>query len=604
MFGGNTDSISCAEADRERIGTLSFGMTLRSMTLAAAIWLAFFVQFAGTGLAGGTKVLLKNEIPYGERQGALMAQGSKISGLLCVESHGQQDLQVELSVRVPHPLTAGTDDRRLSASEDGDGEVLYAVFPLRIEGEKWFSSVTFTIPQETLPGEYVVRTVARVQSSAGVETVEQVARLRVVSRDVVPSLFQIGDLLLPCNEKGEPEDRQEPNTVLIKGKKTFWQGLVEDRKQSSRLDTKPSTYLTVPVRNTGPHKAIVLVRMDVLDPTTGERVPGFELPYAAEHGDTLGEVAIYQVVEMNPESEERVVLPFYVSEESVRPGIYTARIRAILFGTDIEAGRRELAVKVVGVRWLPALMTALALSTALAGMVFSYCQRKRYFEMKSRELILIALFGTVMFAVVTIPGTLLLHAAHIILGPLSFLVTGFFHEILFYILLVSLVVLIPRVGAVSLVVAVRFLLSSFVLGEFSPISLIYYSTTATCLEAAVYLLGLSRPSKMPISHSGAIEGASVPSQAANGAVNALDDRATAPPRLFSRKKILVSAVILGVTDVFLSFVFFNLSMFFYRLYYATWYLAAYLIIDGFLFTLIAVPFGFKLGGRLKVTASV
>lgn len=584
---------------------LNFAMTVRSVTLAVAASLAFLTCLPDTGRGGDAKVLLRNEIPYGEREGALMAQGATMSGLLCVESRTQQDLQVELSVHVPHPLEAKADDPQFDVSHNETGEVVRAGFPLRVAGEKWFSSINIVIPPGAPAGEYTVRSVARVRSGEGEETLEQVTLLRVVSGDLIPTLFRMGDLVVPSNEKGEPEERQERNTVLIKGKKTFWQGLVEDSRKSSRFDTKPSTYLTVPLGNTGPHKAIVLVRMDVLDPLTGKRAPGFELPYAAEHGDTLGEEAVYQVVEMSPESEERVVLPFYVSEEAVSPGIYNARVRAVLFGTDIEADRREVEVRVVGVRWLPALMTATALLTAFGGILFSYWQRKRYFEMKGRELILIALFGTVMFAVVTIPGTLLLHAAHIILGPFSFLVTGFFNEILFYLLLVSLVVLIPRVGAVSLVVAVRFLLSSFVLGEFSPISLIYYATTATCLEIAVFLSGLSRPQLAACADAGAAAPSVPPVGAAHGCCANGDAHGSAGmASFFSRKQVFLTAVILGVTDAFLSFVFFNLSMFFYRLYYATWYLAAYLVIDGFLFTLIAVPFGFRLGGRLKATANV
>lgn len=574
------------------------------MILGAAFTVALLACTVSGVLAAGPKVLLGNEIPYGEREGALLARGARISALLCVESRVQQEMRVELSLRVPHPLKVSAEDRRIRLSEEESDQIAAVELPLRIEGEKWFSSVTITIPEDAPAGEYAVRSVARARNGEGVETVEQVARLRVVARGTLPKLIHFGDPTLPSNEKGEPEDRQERSTVLIKGKKTFWQGLVEDRKQSSRLDTRPSTYLAVPIRNTSPYKAIVLVRMDVLDPGTGERVPGFELPYAAEHGDTLGEVAVYQVLEMNPESVERVVLPVYVGE-TVRPGMVTARVRAVLFGTDIEADRKDLSVKVVGVRWLPALMTAVALLTGLAGLAVSYRQRKRYLEMKGRDLILIALFGTVMFAVVSIPGALLLHAAHLILGPFSFLITGFFHEILFYLLLVSLVVLIPRVGTVSLAVAVRFLLSSFVLGEFSPISVIYFATTATCLEAAVYCSGLSRASSARLSHRGAIVDGSNPSEKPGGPKEPVDEgRAVAPPSGYSRKRILVAAVVLGIADAFLSFVLFNLSMFFYRLYYATWYLAAYLLIDGFCFTLIAVPFGFKLGSRLKVTANV
>ena len=423
MSAAGTGSIFCDEADRRRTSPLNLKRTPGGFRLLVTVLWAALAWSPAWGprlaLASGGKVLLKNEIPYGEREGGLLAQGAGISGLLCVESRAQRYLRVELAVHVPGPLVAGSDDGRLRISRNQNGAVVDAVFPLRVEGEKWFSSFAITVPHETPVGEYVVRAVARVWDEDGEEVVEQVTRLMVVSRDVIPALFRVGEPAVPCNVKGEPEDRLERSTVLIQGRKAFWRRLVEDGKRTSRFDAKPSTYLSVPVQNTGPYKAILLVRMDVLDPATGERVPGFELPHAAEHGDNLGEVAVYQVVEMDPESEERVVLPFFVSAEAVRPGIYSARIRTVLFGTDIEVDSREVSIRVVGVRRLPALMTAVALLTSLGGMLFALGQRKRYLAMQSRDLILIALFGTVMFTVVTIPGTLFLHAAHVLLGPVS-----------------------------------------------------------------------------------------------------------------------------------------------------------------------------------------
>lgn len=189
--------------------------------------------------------------------------------------------------------------------------------------------------------------------------------------------------------------------------------------------------------------------------------------------------------------------------------------------------------------------------------------------MNGKDLILIALFGTVIFAVVNIPGTILFNVAHVLLGPFSFFLTGFFYEVIFYLLLISLLVLIPRTGVVTLAIMVRFLMSSFILGEFSPVSFLYYPTMAVVLEGAVYLSGISKES-----------------------------------RNFSKRRIMVAAVTLGLADAYLSFVSFNLSMLFYRLYYANWYIGIYIVINGFLFTFLAVPFGFSLGKRLRAVSIV
>jgi len=543
-------------------------------TLAILI-LRFCPCSANAAWPASQKVVIANEIPYGENESALLAAGSAITGLLCVENRRQEDVRIDLTVETLLSLDPGAGENRLSVVKEGDRSTIHTSFSLEVEGQKWFSPLSITIPEDASPGEYVIVSTARATSGEGVEELHHIARLKVVSKEGIAGLFDLGEALLPSNEKGEPEERQERNTVLIKGEKSFWRGMVEDRKGSNRMEVKPAAYVTAPVENRTPCRALLLVRMDVLDPRNGKRAPGFEIPYAAEHGDALGEEAVYQVEDVAPGSIERVVLPVYTNEDTVEPGVYTARIRVFLFGTNIEAGHREWTVKVVGTRRMPAVMTILALCTAMTGIGFSFWKRKRLFNMKGRELILIALFGTVIFAVVNIPGTLLSNIANVLLGPFSFLLTGFFYETLFYILLAALIVLIPRTGVVSLVIAVRFLMGSFVMGEFSPLGIVYYSTSATCLEAAVHFLGLTR----------------------GAGPSGWNSRSGSP----STKRIFFVALVLGLVDVYLSFIFFNLGMFFYRLYYATWYLAVHLAINGFLFTFIAVPFGFKLGNRLKAT---
>jgi hypothetical protein len=522
------------------------------------------------------KAAIENQIPYGEHESALLVAGASVTGLMCVESLWQGDLQVELTIETPLELKPAAGNAGVQVTREAEGWKVRAVFPLRVQGQKWFDSISLSVPEEATPGEYAVEAVAVIRSGGEEETVRQSSRLKVISKREVPNLFKVGALTLPSNENGEADERQENNTVLIKGKKTFFQGMMEKRKESAtQFDSDAAAYVSVPIENKASCGSIVLVRMDFLDPDTGKAMPGFEIPYAAEHGDALGSEAVYQIVELSANSDTRVTLPIYTNDEVVEPGVYTARLSAQLFGTDIEVGRAEAAVHVVQGRWTAALATLLALCTALVGVAFAVNKRKDFFDMSSRDLILIALFGTVMFAVVNIPGTLLLNTAHVLLGPFGFLLTGFFYETLFYILLGALVALIPNTGVAALVIAVRFLMSSFIMGELSPLSIIHTALTATCLEGAFHLLGLTQKGS--------------DARKLNGQ--------TSPRRVYA------AAFVLGLTDVYLSFTFFNLSMFFYRLYYAAWYLTLYLVVNGFLFTFIAVPFGFRLGSRLKATTN-
>lgn len=105
---------------------------------------------------------------------------------------------------------------------------------------------------------------------------------------------------------------------------------------------------------------------------------------------------------------------------------------------------------------------------------------------KTRNLVLIALFGTVSFAAINLPMTILWELSHAIFGPFSFLFTGLFNEILLYMLIASLVVLIPKPGVIGLFMMVRFLLGGFITGSFTPIIFITLSVNAILLELMLY----------------------------------------------------------------------------------------------------------------------
>ena len=64
---------------------------------------------------------------------------------------------------------------------------------------------------------------------------------------------------------------------------------------------------------------------------------------------------------------------------------------------------------------------------------------------KTRNLVLISLFGTVSFAAINLPMTILWELSHAIFRPFSFFYRAL-SEVLLYMLIASLVVLIPKPG--------------------------------------------------------------------------------------------------------------------------------------------------------------
>jgi len=175
---------------------------------------------------------------------------------------------------------------------------------------------------------------------------------------------------------------------------------------------------------------------------------------------------------------------------------------------------------------------------------------------------MISLFGTVAFATINVPMAFLWEISHAIFGPFSSLFTGIFYEIVFYAIIVSLLILIPKIGVISILIMVRFILNGIVFGNFSPVFLISYGFQAVALEAALYLTGITRGIK-------------------------IEDR-----------KISLG-INLGVADALSSYVSFNLFIFMYRLFYADWYIIMNLTINGFVYTFIGVLLGIVLGKKLK-----
>lgn len=322
------------------------------------------------------KAVIKNEIPYGERGSSLLGRGTTIVGLLCVESLSQEDIFIDYEVRMPAPLVPWVKDEDIKIEKKEDVWILKTSFNLKAEGEKWFRPVKITIPEKSPCREYFICATARIRNRGDTEIIRHDARLKVISSKDMRDYFEIGEVIIPSNEKGEPDSRQEQNTFLIREKKKFWQRLALNKKDKQNIGIEPAAYMAVRIKNRTAYKTTLLIRLDISDIETGEKVKGFEYPYAAEHSDLSGEGEIYQMVSVQPKSEDKVVLPIYTEEGEAEPGIYMASVKVFPFGTSTIVGQRDIKINVVSTRLMPLLMTSIALMTAMGGMFFFYRKRR------------------------------------------------------------------------------------------------------------------------------------------------------------------------------------------------------------------------------------
>ena len=165
-----------------------------------------------------------------------------------------------------------------------------------------------------------------------------------------------------------------------------------------------------------------------------------------------------------------------------------------------------------------------------------------------------------------VPSTLFLNLISAALGPISVLLTGLINETLYYALLTALLIYISGApeevtrhdgkgsGVILLVSAVRLLLSGVTFGLFTPMAIVYTGTSVLLLETGF---------------------------------------------LFVRgRNILAWAVVIGLCDAIAVYVEFQLSILFYRLFYADWYIILRILIEGFAYTFIGVLLGARLGKGL------
>ena len=266
--------------------------------------------------------------------------------------------------------------------------------------------------------------------------------------------------------------------------------------------------------------------------------------------------------------------PTYLKQgkpEQAIPGEYTRHIAVKVWGSDATIFRAERPLHLIVPNRQALLVSLLAIISSTIGFAVVLKLHKQLFAgFTTKQLIVIALFGTTIFVAVMVPSTLFLNLIRALLGPISVLLTGLINETLYYALLTALLIYIsgdpestersnlkPRSngsGVILLVSAVRLLLGGVTFGLFTPMAIVYTGTSVLLLETGFLFV--------------------------------------------RRRSLLTWAVVLGICDAIAVYVDFQLSMLLYRLFYADWYIILRILIEGFVYTFIGVLLGARLGRGL------
>jgi hypothetical protein len=332
---------------------------------------------------------------------------------------------------------------------------------------------------------------------------------------------------------------------------------------------EPVAYQRLRTENKAKMGLTLLLSADIVDPKTGDSVPAFApSPHISPGGIPLTHATVF----IPGGQTSDIILPIYVEPKALLPGEYTRKIEAKLLGTDSTILTASAPLFVIR-RNLVAIAVTLATCVISVGafVFFIVIQRRVFAGFSVRSLILIALFATTTFVAVGLPLTIVTNIVSALLGPFAFIVTGVFAEIVYFLLLTALVVLIPRVGTVTLSTVVRYLLRSVMMGGMSPVDILYVGAAVLLKELTFFASGLTRN---------------------NGSVMLRYPQA-------KRRITFVAGVLAGAGEGLSLFISICLMACLYRLYFAYWYIWSLILVSGFLYTFIGVAFGLRLGNNLR-----
>lgn len=481
-------------------------------------------------------------------------------------------LQVPASFQVlPHNPVWDSEMKEAAPNSSAIGEDVLSYRSsgkFTVESEVWYSQLTLKIPTEPLLRGTQIRGHVFFENALGDRWERSVTTpLRSANLNEIAGQLRIDDIMMPTDLSGLSDPRQRPDAISsprpLLGGLGRWFGA----KAVPTDEFQPIAYQTVHIHNGGRETIHAIVASMNRDTKDGNPVPFLSPPDAVNAGTDRS----LAFVSLAGESTTPVPLPIFfdplaqLHRDFTGAGQFERAIEVKVWGSDATVLRATRPLLIVTPNFHALLVTSLVVVVTGLGIGLLLCFHPQLFShFSTKQLILISLFGTTIFIAVNVPSTLLTNLISALLGPISSLVTGLINEMLYYALLTSLLILIPKFGVITLVSAVRILLGGVTLGLLTPTILLHAATAALLLE-----VGFQIARKITLD-SGAIGGAS----------------------------LLTLALIFGLCDALTVYIDFQLSMTLYRLFYADWYILTRILVDGFTYTFIGVLLGKRLGSGL------
>ena len=504
----------------------------------------------------------------GNDQKALVLHESEMTATVLV-TNGNVPTTFDLELCLPSSVTAVrfSDDWKPETMETKT--CLSTTNRLSVASEVWYRELVLRTSTANPSDRQEISGTVRFTTDAG-QIWEQHAtvQLRIATISDIAEYLSIESIEMPTDAMGTADPKQREDTIYYPRPLFSWL----QTPQTNAFE--PVTYQTVRLRNGGEETIHVVVSSTNTDTKSGETISFLAPPETANGGMTRS-VAF---ASLPGGTVTEIPLPIYFHPvylnqgkiEQAIPGEYKRDVTVKVWGSDATILREQRPLHLIVPNQQALFVSLLAIISSCIGLVIVLRFHERLFAgFTTKHLIVIALFSTTVFVAVMVPSTLFLNLVHAILGPVSVLLTGLINETLYYALLTALLIYItgdPRntestnhvrakgSGIILLVSAVRLLLGGVTFGLFTPMAIVYTGTSVLLLETGFLLV--------------------------------------------RHRNLLVWAVVLGICDALSVYVDFQLSILFYRLFYADWYIVLRILIEGFVYTFIGVLLGARLGRGL------
>lgn len=382
--------------------------------------------------------------------------------------------------------------------------------------------------------------------------------------------WYIQSVVLPVDNLGHRDERAEAGVIYVRDTtmENFRNRIVGDGSTSwAAVFNHPAAYLMLDMRNPQKDIRVLKFKAQLLDRATGNVADGLITAGKTDHetgegwaGKTETGAETTALISLDGKKMQSFILPLYVDYFKILEGDYTLRITVTggeqqkIQEVPLTIAKKHslgfIAVCVSGLCFLLLLFLTLRLQKCLR-------------LIGAKGAITVALFAAISFGGIVLPSTILGDLVHALLGPFSSLVTGLLSGVMQYLLIMSLLVLYRKPGVLTLLFLIKYMLSGVMFGHFTPLGMLSMSVSVVVLEMVLSVCGFYSK------------------------------------KVIGCKYMLGVALLLGLGDALISFINLEQMMFFYRLYYADWFLVMYMFVNGLLYSSIGCWLGYKTGTRLQ-----